>query len=136
MTGTHMTVVCAPFSHPDPLVKIERKTKIAKVIAQMLINGVQAVSPALYGLDIIEKSGMKFPDTWDHWEDFCNALVRSAHSVYVLALPGWDLSKGVRGEVETALDNNIDTYLIDPEPDEEGLFTFLKEIIDLTDWDK
>ena len=110
-----MIIVSGPFSSKDPVIKQQRVDTIAKACAKLMLEGKTpvAMSPLLYGLSIIDKSGHNLPDNYEFWEEFCKTFVTKGDTLYVLDMEGWQDSTGVMGEIEEAKNCNIPVYLVE-----------------------
>lgn len=107
-----MILISGPYSSLDIEEKNFRIKATGKACVKLLSDGKIAISPLLYGLAVIEKSGEKLPDTYEFWQEFCRSFVRTADTMYVLNLPGWDTSTGVADEIDEARKINIPIYLV------------------------
>lgn len=70
---------------------------------------VHVVSPVLNHL-LLQHA--KLPSDWEYWRSYSLTLLTRCDGLYVLRLPGWQESAGVRGEIAAAMAHNIPvTYL-------------------------
>ena len=112
-------MISGPYSSKDEAVKQSRIKAIADACLLVTKMGDIPVSPLLFGLTLIEKSGQQLPDSYEFWDEFCRQYVLASHKIYVLNLPGWDESNGVKDEIKVAKENLIPVYLVDPSNLEE-----------------
>jgi len=96
-----MIFLSSPYSHPNPLTRAERSRKAGKAMLMLAQEGILAVSPVFLGHSLEEKFHTVLP--YEYWIDLDLHLMSRCNSVYVLTLPGWRESKGVRQECELAV---------------------------------
>ena len=106
--------LAGPYTHPDPAVRIARTLAVDKAAAHFMDNKQVVYSPLTHGHRISEF--MK-TDVGCHrfWLSQCWPFLSVAKAVYVLTIPGWLRSKGVRFEVETAIALGIPVFLVNPD---------------------
>ena len=109
-----MILVSGPFSSPDPEIKKQRCKVLADVCLLIMNTGGMAISPLLFGLSLIDKSGEDLPDNYEFWDRFCRSFVAISDTMYVVNLDGWENSGGTKAEIIEAKKNNIPVYLIEP----------------------
>lgn len=107
------TYLASPYSHPDPAIRQQRFEAACKMANLMMRDGTAVYSPIAHGhpIDAVEP----LPATWEFWKRPSFVMLDRADEVYVLDLPGWKESTGVRAEVERALYRGIPVYVIDHE---------------------
>jgi hypothetical protein len=92
--------LAAPYSHPDPQVRLARVVKCATAVANMMKNGGLPFSPLVHGYWTEQGAAVELP--WELWMEHSFAMLGKAQACYVLTLEGWGLSKGVKAEIEFA----------------------------------
>ena len=107
-----MIFVSGPYSSTDPEEKKARVKAIASACIKIMQSGDMAISPLTFGLSLIEKSEQSLPDSYEFWDRFCTEFVATADVMYVLNLEGWELSTGVKAEIEAAKARNIPVKLV------------------------
>lgn len=112
-----LVFIAIPYSHPDPAVKHERIKGVAQMIVKMLQQGIFAFSPITYGIALIQNSGSNLLDDWKTWEKACKEYMKGCSKMYVINLPGWELSSGVKGEIEEAKNQGKQVDLIEFDTD-------------------
>jgi Domain of unknown function (DUF1937) len=88
--------LACPYSHPDPAIREARFQAACRAAANLLFAGEVAFAPVVYGHPLVE---LGVPVDWNFWSRLDHAIIERSDSVHVLALPGWDMSVGVRQEV-------------------------------------
>jgi len=97
MEGQKMIYVAAPFWHPDPKVRKDRRQKTILYSMRLTRQGLLNYSPLLYS-ERYEKTDV--PERY--WLEHGLRMVDACDTVRVLCLPGWDESGGIAGEVARA----------------------------------
>lgn len=92
--------IAAPYSHPDSFVREARVAACAVACHNMLLQGGFPFSPLVHGYWIEQQGGG--PISWEKWMEHSLIMVSRAQAMYVLTLPGWYASKGVKAEIEFA----------------------------------
>lgn len=90
-----MIYLASPYSDPDPAVRKARYEAALRVTGEMIQAGDKVFAPVVYSHQLAE-SGLR--GDWEFWRDFDLAFLERCESFYVLALPGWRESRGVRAE--------------------------------------
>lgn len=108
-----MVIVTGAYSSKDANIKQQRVNAIANACVLLMLRGEISVSPLIFGLAIIEKSGKNLPDTYEFWDKFCREYVAVSNKVYVLNMDGWEESNGTKDEIAEAKRLNIPVYLVD-----------------------
>lgn len=105
--------IASPYSHPIDDIRTENYNIVAAYTANLVESGVVAFSPIAYGHTL---SGFKdMPTDFYFWENFCLTFLFKCEEMHVLKMPGWDLSKGVKQEMDFCLRNNIPIKFVEYE---------------------
>lgn len=92
--------LASPYSAPDKFLRISRYRAALRACNELMMAGELVFCPVAYGHSLEEKARQNFP--YDYWLRWSKALLAPAKALYVLTLPGWNLSEGVRTEVRLA----------------------------------
>lgn len=95
-----MIYIACPYTHPSAITRAERSRKAGKAMLTLAEQGILAVSPIFYGHSIEEKFHITLP--YDYWMQWSFDLMSKCSSLYVVTIPGWRESAGVRRECELA----------------------------------
>jgi hypothetical protein len=89
--------VASPFSHADAAVEERRYHDALDFVAWSLASGMVVFSPIAHSVALARRALLRT----DHgfWLQANMAMLASARSLIVLALPGWEESLGVRAEI-------------------------------------
>lgn len=96
--------LASPYSDPRPSTRIRRMKRALAASAELTKNGLAVFAPIPIGWSIEEKVG-ELPHAF--WLEWCIKFLRQSSHLYVLTLPGWRESKGVKTEVLFAVDKQI-----------------------------
>jgi len=119
MTESGFIYLASPYSHTDPGVMEWRYRMALRAAATLMKRGNAVYSPIAHSHEIgkylkMQAGGNINPRNHKFWIDQCLVLLRSAGSVAVLKLPGWEESLGVAEEIEFAKSNDIHVEYFDP----------------------
>jgi hypothetical protein len=106
-----MVYMASPYSSDDPKVRQARFEAACRAAAKLNAIGWHVFSPVVHshpqcGSDI----------TWDDqsWNALGLDILRQSSAVWVLAMPGWEESKGVADEIALAAVMQLPLRLLDP----------------------
>lgn len=94
-----MLYLASPFSHDDPEVREARYKAALAETALMLSSGHNVFSPICYSYQFERDCGLS---DWAFWMRVDLDILSRCGEVHVLMLPGWDVSRGVKAEIEHA----------------------------------
>lgn len=105
-----MIYVASPYSDPLDYVRQKRFELVRAYTIERIKQGATAFSPIMYlHTAAIEHS---LPTDAQFWMRFNNSIMRHCHTVEVLALPGWEQSRGVAAEIQLAEHLHIPVYKV------------------------
>lgn len=113
-----LVFISSPYSNPDENIKEENYKKVAKYATFLCKSGITAISPIVYGHELL-KNDKSMSSDWSFWENFCLNLMKKCDEIHVLKLNGWEKSVGVREEIEFANTQNINIVYVDEESHSE-----------------
>ncbi len=107
-----MIYIASPYSDPDPEVRHNRYKAVLRYTATLLANGDTAFSP------IVHCHPMAFfydmPTDHKFWMKYDRAMIGLSKVLYVLMLPGYEESAGIKEEVEYALELKLPVHYVEP----------------------
>lgn len=109
-----MIYLAGPYVHKTPMVMDERFEALTKAAAHFMDAGKRMYSAITHG-HTVNKKMKQVAGCHRFWLDQCYHHVVTAEAVYVLCLDGWDVSTGVRWEIETAWAWKIPVFLVNPD---------------------
>jgi hypothetical protein len=92
--------LASPYTDNDKFIKISRYRAALRACTELMAAGEVVFCPVAYGHSLEDKSRQTFP--YDYWIRWSKAMLAPAKSLYVLTIPGWDTSAGVKLEVHLA----------------------------------
>ena len=94
----------------------ERYEQARWATAQLLKAGTVVYSPIVHCHDLALCH--QLPGSIDFWRWYDLAMIEAAHTLFVLTLPGWEESKGLRWEINLATDLGMPIRRADIEGDQ------------------
>lgn len=111
-----MIYLASPYSHEDEKVKEKRVLAVCMCAASLMELGVIVFSPIAHSHYIALHGNV--PNNWNFWKHQDFGMLSLAAELWVYKLPGWDVSVGVRDEIEFAQKRGIKIHYIDPKKEE------------------
>lgn len=108
-----MNYLAQPYSHPDPTIRRTRFIFAQRLTAKLLLQGENIFSPIVYAHDM----ALTFEMNKDagSWMKFNLDMLRHCDMMFVLALKGWEESKGLQVELNVAKMLSLPIYWYDHE---------------------
>lgn len=105
------TYLASPYSHTDPEVRQARFETVCKVALELMKKGEAIFCPIAHShpIDVLGEQG-----DHDFWMKQDIPILRHAAKMKVLKLEGWEKSRGIKQEIETAEKLFIPVYYITP----------------------
>ena len=101
-----------PYTHPDPDVRRRRFEAATDAAAYLTQKGLVVFSPITYTHPITERHDL--PVEFHHWAAFDRAFLLNSQTLWVLTLPGWNLSVGLSAEIDLAHEHDKPIQYLDP----------------------
>ena len=118
--------LASPYTHKDPTVRQQRYEEVQYYTGLFVLNNLHIFSPIVHSHDLAVKYALPVDITF--WKDYCEAMLQPALAIWVLQLPGWDDSNGIKSEIEFAMANKIPISYVDPLKPYDHLFLKLKTL--------
>ncbi len=101
-----MIYLASPYRHPDPFMVVKRVREVCEATARLLTKGYRAYSPISHFHLVAVFGG--FTESDRHiFLDHDKYMIGKADEMWILTIGGWDLSKGIKQEMEWAKELNI-----------------------------
>lgn len=97
--------LACPYTASTKFVQSERFRIAAYVAAELMKQGKAVYAPTVYGHALEARTRQAFPH--DLWMAQMQAILPHASHLYVVTIPGWRESEGVREEVYCATKHGI-----------------------------
>jgi hypothetical protein len=113
-----MIFLSSPYTSADPLESEARYLQTREFTAKKLREGFALFSPITYCVPLSHE--YQFPTDYEYWLRFNMKMLKAARELWVLQLPGWDMSKGVTVEIEIAMHLFLNITYFDSKFEESG----------------
>lgn len=111
-----MIYLASPYSHPDKTIVKTRVGLTMQCTAALIRGGHYVWSPIVH---CHEMAGLyEMPTDAEFWRAYNFSFIRRADAMYVLKIPGWDESKGIKMELDLAREIFLPVAFVDA----DGLF--------------
>jgi hypothetical protein len=94
------TYLASPYTHPIPSIQRDRYQAALKCTHWLLTQRIWAYSPIVHCHTLALQYDL--PTDFAFWQDYNIAMIVPAEGFMILALEGWDVSKGVAAEINIA----------------------------------
>lgn len=105
-----MIYLASCYSDPDPLIQKTRFLIAEEVTAGLITQGKFIYSPIVHCHELAQKYNL--PSDFVFWRRYNIDMLRRADCMYILDIPGWDTSKGVRHEMEIAVEIGLEICMV------------------------
>ncbi len=103
--GKPLWYLASPYSHPDAGVMAARFQAACEATGLLLAAGILAWSPIAHSHPVAQRHNL--PREWEFWQVIDFALLARCDGLIVLALDGWETSRGVQAEITEAARRNM-----------------------------
>ena len=108
-----MIYLASPYNHEDKNIRDRRAEKVKKKAAELMMEGHIVFSPIAHGCAIKPYLSKDLEVNHRFWLEQDAAYLFKMKALYVLRLEGWDKSKGVAWEIETANVLGVPVVMVD-----------------------
>lgn len=95
--------LACPFSHKDELVRLDRVQKADQYTAYLISCGNIVFSPVTHSFRVARYLPPKYLLNHEFWMKQDIPILKRCDELYILALNGWEQSKGVIREINAAI---------------------------------
>jgi hypothetical protein len=106
--------LACPYFDPDPVVRNKRYNCATEVAVKLMENGLNVFSPLSHSIPIDRLLTIKENKRHDFWMEQDLKILKKCDLLLVLNINGLDNSRGVREEIEAAIENKIPYHYIQP----------------------
>lgn len=106
-----MIYLASAYSSDDPAVREARYQAACRATAVLLMGGETVFSPIVHSHVLLEHG---CPNTWEFWKEIDYGFLTRCSALYVLMLPGWEESVGVKQEIKWAEELELPIKFLDP----------------------
>ena len=104
--------LASPYTHQYKCVEVERFNLVCECAAFLMKKGYHIFSPIAHTHPIAMVGDL--PTHFEYWQDYDKAMLRNAGGLWVLCLSGWELSTGIKGEIELAKEYGVPIHYLQP----------------------
>ncbi|HSX26036.1 MAG TPA: DUF1937 family protein [Chlamydiales bacterium] len=122
MKKIELIYLACPFRHIDPMVQKKRCAAAHYVAAMLSAQGRHIFSPLTHNEILME---IKQDIPGEHWMQFDLTILAICRRLLVLKMAGWELSKGVRREIDFAKERGIPIEEMES-PEESQFFPLVR----------
>jgi len=105
-----MILIAFPFNCEE-IEKSKRIEYVKNLISEKLKQGTFYYSPILYAYDFLDLDVSTF---YNNWKLFCKDCVKLSTKLVVIQFDGWEDSQGIKNEIASAIENNIEIEYLSP----------------------
>jgi hypothetical protein len=100
MNKNGLIYLASPYSDPNPEVTEQRYQEVLKATHYLMDQGYTVFSPIVHCHVILKMYGL--PTSWEYWKKYDSVYLEMCSELLIYTLPGWEHSKGIRGEIDIA----------------------------------
>jgi hypothetical protein len=101
-----------PYNHPDEAIRQERMEAADWFAAILQEEGLSVFSPITQGARVAPNLERALVSDHDFWMRQDIPILRQAGHAWLIPMPGWTDSKGVKRELEECAKSGIDVYFL------------------------
>lgn len=114
----NLVYLASPYSDDDPEVMEKRYLAACDVVGKLAAINVMVYSPIVHWHVVAKR--VQLPTSFSFWSEYDTQMMDVCDMVYVLAIPGWNTSVGVRREVLYAMKAGKQVVVIGPDLEVRG----------------
>ena len=100
MDAVNLIYLATPYNHENSEIRYLRFTWACEVAAHFMRQGVHLFCPIAHTHPIAEAGSL--PSGWEYWAAYDRVMLFACQELWVVEMPGWDISKGIAGEIKIA----------------------------------
>jgi uncharacterized protein DUF1937 len=108
--------LATPYNHPDPEVRAQRFNTACLIASHLMRMGIHLFCPIAH-THPISLAG-RLPSGWEYWKEYDHVMLRSCSELWVVKMDGWDMSEGIKGEIEIATELGLQIRYVEYEGNE------------------
>lgn len=111
-----MIYLASPYSHHDPEIREARFQAVCRVAGRLMRQGLLVFSPIAHTHPIALAGDL--PKGWAYYERFDREMLEACQELWIVKLPGWEISTGILSEIEIAQTMDRPIIKFDPWPED------------------
>jgi hypothetical protein len=101
--NSKLIYLASPYSHPDPVVVLERFKEVCRWSAALLADNINVISPIAHSHPIsVASEGILDPLDWKVWQQLDFTILDRCDELWLCNIDGWQNSVGCKAEVQRA----------------------------------
>lgn len=96
-----MIYLASPYSDPDPTVEARRFDDVCAAASDLMRKRFHVFSPIAHCHPIALRG--RLPTDYAYWSEYNREMLTACDEFWILTLPGWQESVGLKGETAIAL---------------------------------
>ena len=108
-----MIYLASPYSHDEATIRGHRFNEVLKCVAHFTRQQILVYSPIVHNHPVNMELGAD--GSWEFWQEHDMAMLLKCDTFYILKLPGWEESVGVKAETQAASNMLMPIYEVDHE---------------------
>jgi nucleoside 2-deoxyribosyltransferase len=114
-TNSKLIYLASPYSHPDPVVVLERFHEVCRWSAALLADNINVISPIAHSHPIsVASEGILDPLNWEVWQKLDFTILDRCDQLWLCNMDGWRNSVGCKAEVQRARSQGKPCRLLTP----------------------
>lgn len=97
---SRLIYLATPYNSPNTAVRQRRFEQAVYAAAQLMRAGIHLFCPIAHTHPIAEAGDL--PKGWDYWGEYDRLMLSACQELWVLLMPGWQESQGIKREIEIA----------------------------------
>lgn len=94
--------LASPYTHEDPAIVDSRVEEVYRKVSDLMKLGYTVFSPIAHCHDMAKSCDL--PTDWEFWNEYDKTIISRCDELWVLKLPGWQNSHGVKAEIQIAME--------------------------------
>lgn len=114
LSPSNVIYLASPYSvgNASPAELEQRFEAACAAVGHLMLEGEVVYSPIVHCHPIAVRYSL--PRDWEFWHKFDREMLRGAHELRILKLPGWEESKGIAAEKQIAFEFYLPITYMDP----------------------
>lgn len=96
--------LASPYYHEYREIRESRFIAVCKKAGELMNQGYFVYSPIAHSHPIAVQC--ELPKDWEYWKQYDLEYIKWVDEVWIYKLPGWDISTGIKAEIEIAQELN------------------------------
>jgi hypothetical protein len=104
--------LATPYNHLDPAIREKRFILACLAAATLMRDGIHLFCPIAHTHPIALQGDL--PCGWEYWQEYDRIMLSACTELWIVQMEGWEQSKGIKGEIQIALELGKGIKYLDP----------------------